>query len=284
MTLTSLVRRPVMVAGALLVLGGLPLAMALRPDATPPVVLTSGVAVAPVASTGVARGTTTDLREGVPPVPGRSVAPRAARGGVRRTPVAIRTRLVESVSFSQRGRASWYGPGFHGRRTANGERFDTGEMTAAHRTLPFGTRARVCTRRRCVSVRINDRGPFIAGRVVDLSHAAAQELGITDTGVARVTVSVVTIKTIREQVGGKAGVRPGVASRAAGRAPAVARPAPSAPVKAPLTDLEPLAVYAPADTSVDLPWLAGLGGVTMLLSFAPALALLRRREGLDFLR
>src|SRR3712207_3055842 len=67
----------------------------------------------------------------------------------------------------QRGAASWYGPGFHGRRTANGERFNTRAMTAAHRTLPFGSRVRVTNERtgRSVVVRINDRGPFVAGRI-----------------------------------------------------------------------------------------------------------------------
>ncbi len=84
----------------------------------------------------------------------------------------------------QRGVASWYGPGFHGRRTANGERFDMNELTAAHKTLPFGTRVLVHNPRtgREVVVRINDRGPFIKGRVIDLSKAAAKVLGIKSRG------------------------------------------------------------------------------------------------------
>lgn len=84
----------------------------------------------------------------------------------------------------QSGRASWYGPGFHGRRTASGERFNTGAMTAAHRTLPFGTRVEVrnaSTGRRVV-VRINDRGPYAHGRIIDLSRASAQALGISGVG------------------------------------------------------------------------------------------------------
>ena len=87
------------------------------------------------------------------------------------------------------GMASWYGPGFHGRRTASGERFNTNALTAAHRTLPFGTRVRVVNRRtgRSVVVRINDRGPFAHGRVIDLSRAAAQTIGLS--GVAPVILA-----------------------------------------------------------------------------------------------
>ncbi len=87
------------------------------------------------------------------------------------------------------GMASWYGPGFHGRKTANGERFNTHALTAAHKTLPFGTQVRVTNERtgRSVVVRINDRGPFAHGRVIDLSKAAAQAVGIS--GVGRVSLT-----------------------------------------------------------------------------------------------
>lgn len=83
-----------------------------------------------------------------------------------------------------RGNASWYGPGFHGHRTANGERFDMDELTAAHKTLPFGTRVLVHNPRngKQVVVRINDRGPFAKGRIIDLSRAAAAALGIKARG------------------------------------------------------------------------------------------------------
>lgn len=89
-----------------------------------------------------------------------------------------------------RGVASWYGPGFHGRKTANGERFNMHEMTAAHKTLPFGTRVLVQNPRtgKEVVVRINDRGPFIKGRVIDLSKAAAKALGIHARGHAAVVL------------------------------------------------------------------------------------------------
>ena len=83
------------------------------------------------------------------------------------------------MGASERGLASWYGPRFHGKRTANGERFDTAAMTAAHKTLPFGTWVLVksVNTGNTVIVRINDRGPFIKGRIIDLSNAAAKALG-----------------------------------------------------------------------------------------------------------
>ena len=85
-------------------------------------------------------------------------------------------------------RASWYGPKFHGRTTANGETYDQWGMTAAHKTLPFGTRLKVTNvaNGRSVVVRINDRGPFIPGRDLDLSRAAANELGFGGVATVRV--------------------------------------------------------------------------------------------------
>ena len=96
------------------------------------------------------------------------------------------------VRFSLSGMASWYGPGFHGRRSANGEIYNQNALTAAHRSLPFGTRVRVTNRHngRSVVVRINDRGPFIGGRVIDLSAAAARIVGVIQSGVAPVQVEV----------------------------------------------------------------------------------------------
>ena len=83
---------------------------------------------------------------------------------------------------------SWYGPGFHGRLTANGERYNQYGLTAAHKTLPFGTRLRVCFQR-CAVVRVNDRGPYIHGRGIDLSKGAADAIGLTASGVGRVKVT-----------------------------------------------------------------------------------------------
>lgn len=89
-----------------------------------------------------------------------------------------------------RGKASWYGRRFHGRPTASGERFDMNGLTAAHRTLPFGTRVRVRNTRngREVVVRINDRGPHVKGRILDLSQAAAAALGLLHAGEAPVVL------------------------------------------------------------------------------------------------
>ncbi len=89
----------------------------------------------------------------------------------------------------QSGKASWYGPGFQGRRTASGERFNTQDLTAAHRTLPFGTKVRVTNTKtgQSVVVRINDRGPYAHGRMIDLSRASAQSIGID--GLAQVTLA-----------------------------------------------------------------------------------------------
>jgi rare lipoprotein A len=96
------------------------------------------------------------------------------------------------VKSTYGGIASWYGPGFHGRSTANGERFNKYDLTAAHRTLPFGTRVRVVNTRnnRSVVVRINDRGPFTGGRIIDLSYGAAKAIGIHSSGTGYVRLEV----------------------------------------------------------------------------------------------
>ena len=98
--------------------------------------------------------------------------------------------LAASTSATAAGTmlTSWYGPGFHGRLTANGEVYDQMGLTAAHKTLPFGTRLRVCYQG-CVNVRINDRGPYIGARELDLSKRAAQEIGLIWPGVANVRIT-----------------------------------------------------------------------------------------------
>ena len=83
---------------------------------------------------------------------------------------------------------SWYGPGFHGNLTANGERYNQNGLTAAHKTLPFGTRLKVCYQS-CAVVRVNDRGPYVSGRSIDLSKGAADAIGLTASGVGRVKVT-----------------------------------------------------------------------------------------------
>lgn len=84
--------------------------------------------------------------------------------------------------------SSWYGPGFHGNLTANGERYNQYGFTAAHRSLPFGTRLRVCFRG-CTVVRVNDRGPYSGNRGLDLSKGAADAIGLTNTGVGTVKIT-----------------------------------------------------------------------------------------------
>ena len=106
-------------------------------------------------------------------------------------PIAKGTTIA-SAGRVIHGQASWYGPGFYGNRTASGEVFRPGTYTAAHRSLPFGTRVRVTNlwNGRSTVVRINDRGPFHGGRVIDLAHGAASELGLTSSGVAEVRLEV----------------------------------------------------------------------------------------------
>jgi rare lipoprotein A len=92
-----------------------------------------------------------------------------------------------------KGTASYYGAKFHGRRTASGERFNQNALTAAHKTLPLGTKVRVTNLRNgeSVEVTINDRGPYVKGRIIDLSKGAARELGMLRSGTAKVKVEVI---------------------------------------------------------------------------------------------
>ena len=98
--------------------------------------------------------------------------------------------LPHAKDFRQRGKASWYGKKFHGRKTANGEIYNMYAMTAAHKTLPLGTYVSVrnLDNGRKIEVRINDRGPFVRGRIIDLSYTAAKKLGVVGPGTAPVEV------------------------------------------------------------------------------------------------
>jgi rare lipoprotein A len=110
------------------------------------------------------------------------------------SPPAEAANRQRSDTFVQRGEASFYGPGLHGRRTASGERFDQQKLTAAHPKLPFGTEVTVTNLEngRSVRVEINDRGPFTRNRAIDLSRAAAQRIGITgNMGTAPVRIESV---------------------------------------------------------------------------------------------
>lgn len=107
----------------------------------------------------------------------------AAGAAVRDSATTISRKLEGGV-------ASWYGPGLAGSRTASGERFDPDELTAAHRTLPFGSLVKVTYEGKSVVVRINDRGPFAGDRVIDLSEAAAEMIGIVGPGHGRVSLAL----------------------------------------------------------------------------------------------
>ena len=103
------------------------------------------------------------------------------------------THTMQAPS-TQQGVASWYGPGFHGQATASGETYDQYDLTAAHRSWPLGTRARVTNQQngRSVTVRINDRGPFVGDRVLDLSYGAARALDMLQDGTGMVTIEPLT--------------------------------------------------------------------------------------------
>ncbi len=120
----------------------------------------------------------------------------ASTGDALSGPVVDRGKALgaqpEKVISEYTGIASWYGPGFHGRRTASGDRFDQNDLTAAHKTLPFNTRVRVTSvvTGRSVIVTINDRGPYVRGRMIDLSAAAARAIGMRGRGVGKVRLEV----------------------------------------------------------------------------------------------
>lgn len=126
---------------------------------------------------------------GLAGVASRGVLPHAHAAGAHKP--AVRARTGREVG---RGDASYYGRGLYGRPTASGERFERGGLTAAHRTLPFGTRVRVENLRtgRSVVVRINDRGPFVHDRIIDLNEAAGSVIGLGagGAGVAPVRISL----------------------------------------------------------------------------------------------
>ena len=97
--------------------------------------------------------------------------------------------------YPQYGYASWYGKSLHGKKTASGERFDQHSFTGAHRSLPFGTLVRVKNLKngKEVVITVNDRGPFIRGRIIDISRAAASSIGILRLGVTRVRVEIISM-------------------------------------------------------------------------------------------
>ena len=124
----------------------------------------------------------------------------AVLGNTEETVTADRS-LVE---FIEKGnmKASWYGPGFHGKKTANGEIYDQMSFTAAHKSLKFGTLLKITNPKnnRFVVVRINDRGPYVSGRDLDLSKAAALELGLMKKGVAKLKIEEIKIAGLDDQM------------------------------------------------------------------------------------
>ena len=122
----------------------------------------------------------------------------AAGCAKKKKPVPVARIALPQVRSPETGLASWYGHPYHGRPAANGEIYDMETLTAAHRTLPFGTWVHVTnlTNEKTVDVRIIDRGPFIDGRIIDLSHAAARAIDIIGPGVAQVRVDVISFPAV----------------------------------------------------------------------------------------
>src|ERR1039458_6440212 len=123
------------------------------------------------------------------------------RARVTPPPGPSRRPVVVQPGDTEEGLASWYGHPYHGRAAADGEMYDMEKMTAAHRTLPFHTWVRVydLDNNRTVEVRITDRGPFVDGRIIDVSHAAARQLEMIGPGVARVRIEVIRTPPITAQ-------------------------------------------------------------------------------------
>lgn len=180
--------------------------------------------------------------------------------------------LADDVAWQERGLASWYGTKFHGRRTASGELFSMYGLTAAHRTLPIPSYARVrhVKTGKSVIVRINDRGPFHSARVIDLSYAAAVKLGMASAGSAQVEVTRLTFDDIRRGVWETASAAPEEQPAEVGRVDAPAEPvvAPAVPAVPAATPPQPAArAYTPAQRG-----------------FYVQLAALRHREGVERLQ
>lgn len=124
----------------------------------------------------------------------RKISQRSGFNREQRMQSFYKTQAV-SVGTVFRGEASYYGPGFHGKKTASGEIFDQNALTCAHKTLPFGTRLKVTRldNHQSVVVTVNDRGPYKKGRILDLSVAAARQIGLNIQGVAQVKAEVISV-------------------------------------------------------------------------------------------
>lgn len=136
---------------------------------------------------------------------------------------------AEDYEYSETGIASWYGPGFHGKDTANGEEYDQNDLTAAHRTLPMPSAVRVTNLEngRSIVLRINDRGPFARGRIIDVSRRGAQLLGFEKNGVAKVKVDILPSESRQLKVAAINGSSQQIQVAASPRESVVSTPLPS---------------------------------------------------------
>jgi len=130
---------------------------------------------------------------------GQSIALPQTRNETASNSVSIQKVSIDksATKHALNGTASWYGPKFHGKKTASGEIYDQNKLTAAHKTVPLGSKARVTNldNGNTVEVEINDRGPFVQGRIIDLSRAAARALGFVESGTAPVRVELIAEET-----------------------------------------------------------------------------------------
>jgi rare lipoprotein A (peptidoglycan hydrolase) len=154
------------------------------------------VVVAILASLGVSSPSTADVGPSIPRV-GDLAPPPPALALAPDAPLVQQPKA--KIPSSLDGKATWYGKALQGRETASGEPFDMFRFTAAHNTLPFGTVLRVTNRQngKWVVVRITDRGPLVPGRVIDLSYAAARQIGMVGTGIVSVHIERLDSKTLR---------------------------------------------------------------------------------------
>lgn len=152
------------------------------------------------------------------PGPGEAPAPTPAPGKNGRLPATQRPYSIQgrtyyhplptAQGYQERGIASWYGPNFHGKRTSNGEAYNMEALTAAHKTLPMDTWVEVTNQENShqIVLRINDRGPFVDGRIIDLSKAAARDLGVLARGTAPVVVRALGFRQLGTGEGGRPAV------------------------------------------------------------------------------
>jgi peptidoglycan lytic transglycosylase len=184
---------------------------------------------------------------------------RVATAPARPAPAPPPKSTAIAPGYEETGDASWYGHPYHGRKAASGETYDMNQMTAAHRTLPFGTRVRVesLVDGSAVEVRINDRGPFKDDkRIIDLSYAAGKLLGVVGPGVIPVKLRVVSL--------------PGTPSASATSGPAAASATPTAAASSPMPASPPPAAASPAPASPpSAPAVAAISAPATLVSAAP---------------